>query len=239
MLDKELMPREEVEKYLMNRHRQQSGMTDEKEDMDLFMARMKENVDKLEVEMQTTYMVDWTVVAAPVAEESSAAKPAFAELMSKLQIEDAVIRGILMAEAVDDNGSIYEAALSAIANCPLPDGYKWFCGRRNDIDIITVIGVMQTSPAFTADVHRASVDFVLGSALIALQWKYDMADTLKWLDFTGSNIGRHVAVEIDGTLVCAPRVNQPISGGACSATGLMPEEINRLFKDAQKESSNE
>ena len=31
-----------------------------------------------------------------------------------------------------------------------------------------------------------------------------------------------------------PRVNQQISGGRCAITGLIPEEVNLPFKNAEK-----
>lgn len=52
--------------------------------------------------------------------------------------------------------------------------------------------------------------------------------------FTEASIGKHVAVYINGKYMFAPRVNQRISGGRCAISDLTPEEINSLFKNAEK-----
>lgn len=51
---------------------------------------------------------------------------------------------------------------------------------------------------------------------------------------TEASIGKHVAVEINGRLMFALRVNQQITGGSCAISGISPEEINNLFRNAEK-----
>ena len=70
--------------------------------------------------------------------------------------------------------------------------------------------------------------------MINVQWSFDGADAIKWAEFTEENIGNHVAVEINDKFMFAPMVNQQITGGRCAISGLTPEEINSLSRNAEK-----
>lgn len=92
----------------------------------------------------------------------------------------------------------------------------------------------ETEPEFVAQVHEATVELDSTSGILNVQWIFDEPDALKWAEFTEASIGKHVAVYINGKYMFAPRVNQRISGGRCAISDLTPEEINSLFKNAEK-----
>ena len=92
----------------------------------------------------------------------------------------------------------------------------------------------ETEPEFVAQVHEATVELDSTSGILNVQWTFDEPDALKWAEFTEASIGKHVAVYINGKYMFAPRVNQRISGGRCAISDLTPEEINSLFKNAEK-----
>lgn len=92
----------------------------------------------------------------------------------------------------------------------------------------------ETGPEFVARVHEATVELDSTSGMLNVQWTFDEPATLKWAEFTEASIGKHVAVYINGKYMFAPRVNQRISGGRCAISNLTPEEINTLFKNAEK-----
>ena len=71
--------------------------------------------------------------------------------------------------------------------------------------------------------------------MVNVEWAFDADDAIKWAKFTEASIGRHVAVEIDSRFMFAPRVNQQITGGHCAISGLTSEEINLLFRNAEKD----
>lgn len=102
-------------------------------------------------------------------------------------------------------------------------------------DLQTTIGIINTKSVFAADVRRASVELDTASGMVNVEWAFDADDAIKWSKFTEASIGRHVAVEIDGRFMFAPRVNQQITGGHCAISGLTSEEINQLFKNAEKD----
>lgn len=226
-LGEQVISRDEVEKIIDLRYMQECDSTDK-----VYIEKLGEYIDKLDVQLDMPYSIDWKVTAGSVADVGTSAFQAFYDVVSKLNILDAQISGILMAQSRDEDVGIYEAALSAISNTPLPEGYKWFCGRTDDCQ--TTVGIMQTVPLFQAEVREATVDFDHTSGMMNVQWRFDVTDALKWAEFTENNISKHVAVEIDGRFMFAPRVNQQITGGSCAITGLTAEEINRLFKNAEK-----
>lgn len=231
-LGKEFIPRDKVEEILNLRYAREYEATRPIEDNALFETMM-EYYDKFDVELGTSYSVDWAVTAGTVADEKTEAYRAFMDLVSALEIDDDCIPGILMVQLNDATGLVCDTAMVEIEKYPLPVGYKWFYGRN--IDGQTTIGIMITDPLFKADVHKASAILDPMSGMVNVEWKFDVKDALKWAEFTAANIGRHVAMEIDGVFMFAPRVNQQISGGHCSISSLTPEEINHLFKNAKKE----
>lgn len=79
---------------------------------------------------------------------------------------------------------------------------------------------MRTDSLFKAEVRKASVGFDPMSGMINVEWRFEVEDALKWAEFTAANIGKHVATEIDGVFMFAPRVNQQISSGACAISSV-------------------
>lgn len=231
-LGKEFIPRDKVEEILNLRYAREYEATSPVEDNAQFETMM-EYYDKFDVEIGTSYSVDWAVTAGTVADVKTEAYRAFMDLVTALEIDDDCIPGILMIQIHDATGLVCDTAMVEIEKYPLPVGYKWFYGRN--IDGQTSIGIMRTDSLFKADVHKASAILDPMSGMVNVEWKFDVKDALKWAEFTAANIGKHVAMEIDGVFMFAPRVNQQISGGTCGISSLTPEEINRLFKDAKKE----
>lgn len=230
-LGEQFIPRDEVEELLNQRYVKEFGVAAPLDDTENFETVM-EYYDKIDVEFDTQYSVNWTVTAGTVADVETDAYRSFLDVTSVLDIENDCIQGILMSQSRDKSRLLYDTALCEIEKFPLPEGYKWFCGRN--IDGQTTIGVMRTNPQFKATVNKASVNFDPVSGMINVEWKFDTAGALKWAEFTAANVGKHIAMEINGEFMFAPKVNQQISGGACSINSLSPEEINSLFKDSNK-----
>lgn len=230
-LGEQIMPRDEVEELFNRQFEQQTDVTGGI-DYEANFEKVKEIIDKLEIEPYSEYRVDWKVTAGAVAGSGAGPADIFDKLVSKLNITDQVISGILMAQIRDEDSRLYETASDAIEKYSLPDGYKWFCGRNDDLQ--TTIGIMDTKSVFAADVHMASVDLDTASAIVNVQWIFDADNAIKWAKFTEANIGKHVAVEIGGRFMFAPRVNQQITGGRCAISGLTSDEINQLFRNAEK-----
>lgn len=230
-LGAQIIPRDETEVIIRCWSTQKSGTVGEI-DQDEVFERLMEYHENLSVKFDTPYTVNWTVTAGRVADEQTEVSKIFSKVILELNIDDDTTNGMLMVQPRDEDGYIYQSALSAIKNYPLPDGYKWFYGRIDGVH--TTIGIMQTSPLFKADIHEAIVEFETISNMVIVKWTFDVADALNWERFTGSNIGKHVAVEINGSFMFAPMINQQITVNNGTINNLPLEVINSLFKGSEK-----
>lgn len=230
-LGEQIIPRDEVEEIFNNQFEQQIEAT-KGIDNEVNFEKIGDYIEKLEIEPFNQYKVDWKVTAGRVTEHGTVPTDIFNKVISELNCYDEVLNGILMAQVGNEDSLFYEKALTTIKKYNLPDGYKWFCGRIDGVR--TTIGIMQTKSEFVAKVDRASVDLDTSSGMINVQWRFDEADALKWAEFTEASIGKDVAVEINDNFMFAPRVNQQITGGSCAISGMSPEEINCLFRNAKK-----
>ena len=96
---------------------------------------------------------------------------------------------------------------------------------------------METSAQFKAKAVEASVALELSLTgntqhKVVMPWKFDAKGTATWSQFTVANIGKFVAIEINGMFVNAPRIMNQITTGTSSAYGLFPEKVNQLFTGA-------
>lgn len=233
-LGPQIIPRFEAEEIL-NRQFEQQAKAAGAVDYEVYASKLGEYINQLEIEPACPYHVDWKVTAGTVAEFGTTPTDIYSKVMSDLKISEDVLSGILMASPLDEDGSLYKTVSDLIGKYPLPNDYKWFCGRMAGLQ--TTIGIMRIEPEFVAQVHEASVELDNTSGMLNLQWTFDEPDALKWAEFTEASIGKHVAVYINGKYIFAPRVNQRISGGRCAISDLTPEEINSLFKNAEKVAS--
>lgn len=227
-LREEIISKEEMERILTRENHQNN---DEKDVRNENYDTIGEYLSQLKVKLFTKYRVDWNVTATPVAKSYSQAAEIFNDVMAKLNIRDGHIVGFLMVQPRDEDEKIYNEALSIIGNTTLPDGLKWFCGRKEGLE--TTIGIMDTTSSFNAKVDEASVDLNY-SGMLNVPWTFNTDNSLKWADFTSANVGNFIAVEINRVFIFAPKVNSPITGGGCSLSAISPEEVNRLFKDARE-----
>lgn len=223
-LGEEIIPRDSVETFFERYNLDKNKEYDKKYDS------LEELIGKLYVSLGAYYLVNWNMTAARVAKETSPAFPAFNSVIDKYESIERSFNGFLMVQLADENVKLYEDLIDKIKDTPLPNGFKWFSGGR---DNSLFIGIMETSHLFEAEVHRAIVEADVENGIINVSWSFDGDDVKKWADFTASNIEQHVAVEINGNFIFAPKVNCQINGGNCSASGLSAEEINRLFKNAK------
>ena len=230
-LGEPIISRDEVEEIFSKQFEQQVEATGGI-DYEANFEKIGDYIEKLEIEPFNQYKVDWKVTAGRVTEHGAVPTDIFNKVISDLNCSDEVLSGILMAQVGDEDNSFYEKALMTIKKYNLPNDYKWFCGRIDGLQ--TTIGIMQIKSEFVAKVDRASVDIDTSSGIINVRWRFDERDALKWAEFTEASIGKHVAVEINDSFMFAPRVNQQITSGCCAISGISPEEINCLFRNAEK-----
>ncbi|MBD5386487.1 hypothetical protein HDR70_01165 [bacterium] len=191
---------------------------------------MEEPIAKLDVILETPYYVNWDFKAARVVKEQSPVTETFFKLINSYGVLENYYHDFLMAQMADEDGKLYENISAEIKETSLPGRYQWFCGRK---DNSVFIGIMDTAESFNTEVHNAKVEVDTVNAVINVVWNFEGTDVNKWADFTQANIQQHIAVEINGIFIFAPKVNSQITGGMCSASDLSPEVINTLFKDAK------
>lgn len=63
-----------------------------------------------------------------------------------------------------------------------------------------------------------------------LQVAFRFNDKKQWEEITRANIGKRIAISVNGTVLNAPKVNMAISGGACSVT-VPSEDASELLPD--------
>lgn len=77
---------------------------------------------------------------------------------------------------------------------------------------------------------RAHRDEMTGQLRIMLQFNSEGAKDFKRV--TENNVGRQLAIILDGNLYCAPAINEPIAGGSASISGSFTEDEAKSIADA-------
>ena len=77
---------------------------------------------------------------------------------------------------------------------------------------------------------RANRDEMTGQLRIMLQFNSDGAKEFKKV--TENNVGKQLAIILDGRLYCAPQINEPIAGGSASISGSFTEDEAKSIADA-------
>ena len=77
---------------------------------------------------------------------------------------------------------------------------------------------------------RANRDEMTGQLRIMLQFNSDGAKEFKKV--TENNVGRQLAIILDGRLYCAPQINEAIAGGSASISGSFTEDEAKSIADA-------
>lgn len=224
----QLIPREQVENFFQVDKAYAADEIDTGKESEL--GQLMDYINKLNISFNTKYEVDWNVTVSRIPSVAEPCMKVFFALLQHSGINSDVISQLII-HTPDPSGNLYNHVTGAFRDFPLPEGYKWFC--HSDTTALTV-GIMETSREFKSTLNEAYVDFDPNSGSVRVCWRFPESDIIEWGRFTKSNIGKYVAVEIDGTFMNSPKVNAQISSGACSLSDLMPDEINNLFKDARE-----
>lgn len=228
-LGKQLIAREQVED-LFNKQINQDDVVLEDDNDDEIKMRYKAYIKELEIMPDEKYSVNWDITAQTVASDIAPDSDKFRFLLQKFNIEENKYDGILMALTSDDKGDMYDSILPILKTLTLTNGYEWFCGRNHNNEFI--IGIMDMADAFKAKAVEASVEYAPTQSNFIVPFTFDSKGTAEWSRFTGNNIGKHIAVNINGDFICAPRIANEITSGCCLATGVSPETVNQSFNGA-------
>lgn len=171
--------------------------------------------------------VIWHVEAMPVAEYGSTETETFERFIKENSLDEVAAAGTLRA-IVPYDAELFSKVSSAIERFPLNEGYIWFCAHYTPS--IFTVGIMKDDEQFEAIAEEASINFNSHFGEFQLSWKYDKGAAALWEIFTENNIGKEVAVLINGQFIMAQRFNTYISSGVCAASDVRPEIGNDLFR---------
>ncbi|MBR7130929.1 MAG: protein translocase subunit SecD, partial [Lentisphaeria bacterium] len=119
-------------------------------------------------------------------------------------------------------------------NAKLPEGtaYLEYTEMENGKPVIHSYLVKKQPEMDGANITmaRASRDEMTGQLNIMLQFNSNGARDFKRV--TESNVGRQLAIVLDGNLYCAPNINEPIAGGSARISGSFTEDEAKSIADA-------
>ncbi len=194
--------------------------------------------DTLQVDLDTKYVVHWSVTFTPVVSQGS----------TTMELLQPMIKAVRLINESDnfqlaDSSLLYEQSnctmeqlekvCEYLYHTPLPSPYGWFLGLQNDDTV--VFGIKDTTEKFQANVAEASVHIEpLYGNIPVVNFRLDNGEpteiTQTFKDFTERNLFKAIATEIDGECIMAPRLNGTIEGGAIEVTSMPIPLINKLFR---------
>jgi preprotein translocase subunit SecD/SecD/SecF fusion protein len=87
------------------------------------------------------------------------------------------------------------------------------------------------TPFMTGEVIKsAAVGQNSQTGQIEVNVSMDASGTAKWAEYTTANVGKQVAIVLDGVVKSAPTVNEPITGGQTSISGKFTAEEAKNLK---------
>lgn len=119
----------------------------------------------------------------------------------------------------------------------LPEGYRFVYGEYGEP--ATLFGIVETNSSFKSNVVNAVLNLLVyeDGDIPYTEVSFHFGDKSNcqqkargWETFTQSNIGKTIVVIMNGEIVSAPRINSPITSGACSLTNLPAATINKLLE---------
>lgn len=228
-LGDQLIEEEQISEYI--RHLYKQNMADADNNDDKKGKKWTTYQNALKIEMCENYAVDWNVTIRQIAPDTAPVAEIFRDVLTANGIEENKCEGILMAFTSDEKGYLYKNILPAIKKMPLTEDYKWFCSRSYDNEL--TIGIMKTANPFKAKAAKASMALEIMQGKFIMPWTFDTQGISDWTLFTKENIGKYVAIDINDNFVSAPKIENQITDGQCTATGLAPKLVNKLFKGAK------
>ena len=104
--------------------------------------------------------------------------------------------------------------------------YEWLqYGDAPQLDLV----IYNTTPVYT-DTVSVNADSGMPVNDNEVQIGFYLTDKEKWQRVTSENIGRRLAISVNGKILSAPKVNCPIEGGGCAVT-VPKNDIKRYLPD--------
>lgn len=117
--------------------------------------------------------------------------------------------------AVTDTARV-SAMLAANDSLLATRGYVWQWVKYGSAESVELV-VMPSAPLLREKVAVTDVSPIADcDGIVQVAFRFD--DRRRWEEITDANVGRRLAIAVDGRVLSAPQVNMAISGGACAVT---------------------
>lgn len=103
--------------------------------------------------------------------------------------------------------------------------YQWI--SYTDPERLELV-IMPDKPLLRQKVEITAVDTIPEYGIVQFSFRFN--DKKEWEEITAANIGRRIAIFVNGKLLNAPQVNMPITQGACAVTVPLDEAAEMLPK---------
>lgn len=153
----------------------------------------------------------WIVVQLPGISNSAQAKELVGRtaLLEFRMVEDTERDRKALQEITAGGNPFENGKLTAIAAKLLPSGKTLLPGRDGELYIVSRIPQLTGAALETARVETGGE---YGLPVVSFRFHPDAAST--FANLTGANVGKHMAIVLDGTVYSAPLIKSRISGGS-------------------------
>ena len=150
-------------------------------------------------------------------------------LLSRLQLTGAQSLSVVGYASVRDTAAINKLIYSAIAKQVLPSDLKllWSAKPEDNLNVKNIYSLHALKVTTTTGraplegdvITDAKDEFEPTTGAPCVSMKMNTEGARKWAQMTKANMGKAIAIVLDGVVYSAPRVNSEIDGGSSQITG--------------------
>ncbi len=129
----------------------------------------------------------------------------------------------------DNNAALVAEYLKSPATFQVPIGYELMSNSDNPAEPVILVNRRPEMDGKGISMAQATRD-EYGQRRIVLRFNSQGAED--FAKVTSNNIGKRMAIVLDGKLYCAPTINSAITGGSAEITGKFSEEEAKTIADA-------
>lgn len=129
----------------------------------------------------------------------------------------------------DNNAALVAEYLKSPATFQVPIGYELMSNSDNLAEPVILVNRRPEMDGKGISMAQATRD-EYGQRRIVLRFNSQGAED--FAKVTSNNIGKRMAIVLDGKLYCAPSINSAITGGSAEITGKFSEEEAKTIADA-------
>ena len=129
----------------------------------------------------------------------------------------------------DNNAALVAEYMSSPSTFQVPIGYELMTNSDNPAEPVILVNRRPEMDGKGISMAQATRD-EYGQRRIVLRFNSQGAEDFARV--TSENIGKRMAIVLDGKLYCAPSINSAITGGSAEITGKFSEEEAKTIADA-------